>query len=427
MCADVCCIRHKVQNMLALARASAELFALLQHVVLTHFWEHICPTLYLAKSIQVTQIVSSRQQLCCPISNCTVLFLYPCIISKMNFRLLLIFGTLAKSHFQESSAGSCPDLCACSFGPLGAEVECSGSSLTRFPLYGLPSDATRLSILSASISSVTATHLGAVPLLKSLQLYHSKLAELSPDVLEVVPRLHMLDLIGNQLVLLPPDVFRHAALRSLVLKDNQIVKTDANWFPDNSSLAWLDLSGNRLTDLHSGLLDKLPNLENLDLSDNRLQGLQPEAFKSLRHLKMLNLARNRLRVLTAPLFAHNLNLSQLFLQENQLQELPENLLRGVPHLELLLLSQNLLQRLPPGLLDRHASLRLTLSGNPWLCNDKMVYFWRWLLLHPQNVLFLEEVVCAGPEALRHRKVASLMHSELGLQLETGAAEVFNAG
>lgn len=334
----------------------------------------------------------------------------------MSFGLVLFFCTLAKCHFQKSSAGWCPNLCACSFGSLGAEVVCSGSSLTCVPLSGLPSNTTRLSILSANISSVAASHLSAVPLLNSLQLYHNKLADLPPDLLEVVPRLQTLDLTGNQLVLLPPDVFRHAALRSLVLKDNQLVKADANWFPDNSSLTWLDLSGNRLTNIQSDLLRKLPNLENLDLSDNSLQVLPPDAFENLRRLKTLNLAGNQLRFLKASLFAHNLNLSQLFLQENQLQELPEDLLRGLPRLELLLLNQNQLQRLPPGLLDRNASLRLILSGNPWLCNEKMEYLWRWLVVHPQNVLFLQEVVCAGPEALRHQQVASLTHSELGLQL-----------
>lgn len=333
----------------------------------------------------------------------------------MSFGLVLTFAALAQYHFQESSASSCPDLCACAFGSSGAEVACSGSSLTRFPLSGLPSNTSRLSIMSANISSVAASHLGAAPLLNSLQLYRNKLADLPADLLEGVPRLHTLDLTGNQLVLLPPDVFRHTALRSLVLKDNQLVKADANWFPDNSSLTWLDLSGNRLTDIQSGLLRKLPNLENLDLSDNSLQVLQADVFQDLRHLKTLNLAGNKLRFLKASLFTHNQNLSQLFLQENQLQELPENFLQGVPRLELLLLNQNRLQRLPPGLLDRNVSLRLILSGNPWLCDEKMEYLWRWLLVHPQNVLFLEEVVCAAPEALRHQRVASLTHSELGLQ------------
>lgn len=67
---DVSCI----QNMSALARASADWFALLQHVVLTHFWEHICPTLYLSKSIQVTQMVSPRQQSRYPWCDIDILF-----------------------------------------------------------------------------------------------------------------------------------------------------------------------------------------------------------------------------------------------------------------------------------------------------------------------------------------------------------------
>lgn len=345
--------------------------------------------------------------------NLMLRFSYLCSVPKMNFWLVLVFGSLAKGHRQES--GTCPDLCACSFVSSGAEVECMGISLTSFPSYGLPSNTTRLSIRSTNISSVTASHLSATPHLSSLQLYHNQLAELPPDLMKDVPGLHKLDLTGNQLVLLPPDVFRYASLHSLVLKNNQIVKADADWFADNSSLTWLDLSGNRLTDLPSGLFHKLPNLEDLDLSDNRLQELHPDALRNLWHLKTLNLAGNKLSFLESSIFTNNQNLSRLFLQENRLQELPANLLRGLLRLDLLLLNQNKLQRLPLGLLHRDGSFRVILSGNPWLCDEKIEYLWRWLTEHPQNALFVEEVMCAGPEALRHRQVFSLIRSELGLQ------------
>ncbi|XP_070782502.1 leucine-rich alpha-2-glycoprotein-like [Enoplosus armatus] len=333
----------------------------------------------------------------------------------MNLWILLTFTALAECRYQKRGAHSCPDLCSCSFPPSGAEVVCSQSSLTHFPVNGLPSNTTGLSIQSTNLNRITTSHLNVVPLLNNLQLYHNNLTSLPSDLLKEVPHLNTLDLTGNQLVHLPPNVFSHASLRSLVLKNNLFERADSEWFPDNSSLTWLDLSGNRLTGVPAALLHKLSNLENLDLSDNNLQDLQPDALKHLHHLKSLNVAGNKLSSLKPTIFTHNLKLSQLFLQENRLRELPATLLQGLQHLELLLLNQNQLQHFPSGLLDeRKSSFQTILTGNPWVCDEKMEYLRKWLAAHPQNVIFLEEVTCAGPEALKHRQVVSLTDSEIGL-------------
>lgn len=332
-----------------------------------------------------------------------------CSALKMNLWMLLTFTALAEC------AHSCPDLCSCSFPPSGAEVVCSQSSLTHFPVDGLPSNTTRLSVQSTKLSSITASHLSPVPLLNNLQLYHNNLTSLPSDLLKEVPHLNMLDVTGNQLVHLPPNVFSHASLRSLVLKNNLIEKADAEWFPGNSSVIWLDLSGNRLTGVSAALLQKLPNLENLDLSDNNLQDLQPDALKNLHRLETLNVAGNKLSSLKPTMFTHNPKLSQLFLHENQLQELPATLLQGLQHLDLLMLNQNQLQHFPSELLDeRKSSFQMILTGNPWVCDERMEHLWKWLAVHPQNVIFLEDVTCAGPEALKHRQLVSLTDSELGL-------------
>ncbi|XP_078131532.1 uncharacterized protein LOC144533840 [Sander vitreus] len=328
---------------------------------------------------------------------------------KMNLWMLLTFTALAEC------AHSCPDLCSCSFPSSGAEVVCSQSSLTHLPVDGLPSNTTRLSVQSTKLSSITASHLSAVPLLNNLQLYHNNLTSLPSDLLKEVPHMNMLDVTGNQLVHLPPNVFSHASLRSLVLKNNLIEKADAEWFPGNSSVIWLDLSGNRLTGVSAALLQKLPNLENLDLSDNNLQDLQPDALKNLHRLETLNVAGNKLRSLKPTVFAHNPKLSQLFLHENQLQVLPATLLQGLQHLDLLMLNQNQLQHFPSELLnERKSSFQMILTGNPWVCDERMEYLWKWLTVHPQNVIFLEDVTCAGPEALKHRQLVSLTDRELGL-------------
>ncbi|XP_034556006.1 leucine-rich alpha-2-glycoprotein-like [Notolabrus celidotus] len=330
----------------------------------------------------------------------------------MNCWILFIFTTLAECLTIKRAAHSCPELCSCSFSTLGAEVECSQESLRHFSVDGLTSNTTRLSILSTNLSSITAHHLSAVPLLKSLQLYHTNLTSLPADLLKDVPHLNSLDLTGNRLLHLPPNVFNHYTLRSLVLKNNLIEEADAEWFSDNSSLTWLDLSGNLLSGISTTLLHKLPNLENLDLSDNYLQDLQPDVLTNLHQLESLNLAGNKLISLKSNTFIHNLKLSQLFLQENRLQELHATLLKGLHHLELLLLNQNQLQNLPQGLLDeKKSSFRVILTGNPWVCDDKIEYLWKWLTAHPQNVFFLEGVTCAGPGALKQQPVFSLSDTD----------------
>lgn len=328
----------------------------------------------------------------------------------MKLLLLLTFTALAEFDYKRRSALSCPDRCSCS---PSAMVVCSRRGLRSFPAAGLPSNTTVLSVQNANLSGVTAAHLSAVPRLSELQLYRTHLANLSSELLVGVPHLDTLDLTGNQLLRLPPKIFSHGSLRSLVLKNNRLEMADAAWFSDNSSLTWLDVSGNRLASVPAALLQKLPRLLTLDLNDNNLQELQGEAFKSLRQLETLNLAGNKLITLKPQTLSHNHKLKHLYLQENRLQELPGNLLHGLQYLELLLLNQNQLRHLPAGLLDGiNPSVQIVLLGNPWVCDGKMEYLWKWLSGHSDNILFVEEVTCGGPESLKHQRVASLTDSQL---------------
>uniref|UniRef100_A0A3P8X5I8 LRRCT domain-containing protein n=1 Tax=Cynoglossus semilaevis TaxID=244447 RepID=A0A3P8X5I8_CYNSE len=278
--------------------------------------------------------------------------------------LLLTLTALAECSSLKHSTTSCPHLCSCSGQQ--SHVECSQSSLTVFPSQGLSPHTTRLSIQSTGLSNVTAQHLKTLPLLNHLQLYHNNLTYLPADLLNGVPSLVTLDLTGNKLVELPPKVFSHDFLQNLVLKNNQIEKIDVEVFSNNSSLIWLDLSGNRLTSVPSALHLKVPRLQNLDLSHNNLQ-------------------------------------------ENHLQDLPKILLQGLQRLELVMLNHNHLQHLPPGFLGEResSSFQVVLTGNPWMCDDKIEYLKTWLQAHPGSAIFVEEVTCSGPEGLKHRQVVSL--------------------
>uniref|UniRef100_A0A3P9NJE3 LRRCT domain-containing protein n=1 Tax=Poecilia reticulata TaxID=8081 RepID=A0A3P9NJE3_POERE len=280
----------------------------------------------------------------------------------MKLLLLVTFIALAEFDYKRSSAYSCPDRCSCSSEPSAAEVVCSKGGLTDFPRTGFPANTTLISIQSTHLSSVTAGDLSAVPFLNKLQLYHTNLANLSSDLLVSVSHLDTLDLTGNKLAKLPANT--------------------------------LDLDGNSLQELHA------------------------DVFRNLHHLETLNLAGNKLITLKPQLFAHNLQLKYLYLQENQLQDLPVNLLHRLQNLELLLLNQNQLRHLPAGLLDGvNPSVQIILTGNPWECDGKMEYLWKWLTSHRQNVLFETEVTCDNPKALKNQQVSSLTDSQLGVRLQ----------
>nr|XP_054603980.1 leucine-rich alpha-2-glycoprotein isoform X1 [Nothobranchius furzeri] len=334
----------------------------------------------------------------------------------MKLLLMLTFMALAEFDHKRRSVLSCPEFCSCLFLTSGAEVVCSRGGLTSFPASGFPSNATVLSIQNTNLDGITASRLSAIPLLDHLQLYHTSLVNLSSDLLVAVPRLNKLDLTGNRLVHLPPNVFSHSSLRYLVMRDNRFEKADAAWFSDNSSVTWLDLSGNRLGSISPALFQKLPHLQYLDLNDNNLQELQADTFRGLHQLETLDLAGNKLITLKPQTFAHNHDLKRLYLQENQLQDLPANLLHGLRHLELLLLNKNQLHHLPAGLLNGlNPSLEIILTGNPWKCDRKIEYLQKWISTHRDYALFWEEVICDGPESLKHQKVESLPGDKLSAE------------
>ncbi|XP_022045075.2 leucine-rich alpha-2-glycoprotein [Acanthochromis polyacanthus] len=311
---------------------------------------------------------------------------------------------------------SCPASCKCY--TKRAEVVCNEVPLTEYPSEGLLKNTTLLTIQFTNITSISEQHLNTTPLLQGLHLYSNHLMSLSPHLLRGVPHLNTIDLTGNRLTDLPADVFSYAPLQSLVLKNNQIKKADADWFHGNSNLTWLDLSGNQLTKIPTALLQKLPHLDNLDFANNQLEQISANSLDSLSKLERLNLQNNKLHTLDASVFHNTRNLTSLFLTGNKLSKLPQNLFQGLTQLRHLSLDDNQLTHIPTGLLDPLNSLDeegLDLTVNPFLCDGKIEYLWRWLQKNKKKVFLPETITCAGPESLTGRPVTSLTESELKIQ------------
>ncbi|XP_042359367.1 leucine-rich alpha-2-glycoprotein-like [Plectropomus leopardus] len=311
---------------------------------------------------------------------------------------------------------SCPPLCQCY--QRRAEVVCNEVPLTEYPSKSLPRNTTLLTIQFTNITTISELQLNATPLLKGLHLYSNHLQTLSSHLFRGVPHLETVDLTGNKLSDLPADVFSHAQLHNLVLKNNLIEKADANWLSDNSSITWLDLSGNSLTKIPAALLQKLPHLDNLDFANNRLEKISANSLDTLTKLERLNLKNNKLSTLDASIFQNTQNLGYLFLAQNKLSKLPQDLFQGLSQLKVLSLEDNQLSNIPAGLLDPLSSLDeegLDLSGNPWLCDGKLEYLWKWLQKNKKKAFLPETFICAGPQSLAGRSVISLTESELNLQ------------
>ncbi|XP_029352725.1 leucine-rich alpha-2-glycoprotein-like [Echeneis naucrates] len=311
---------------------------------------------------------------------------------------------------------SCPDLCKCY--SRRAEVVCNEVPLTEYPSEGLPKNTTMVTIQFTNITSITEQHINATPLLQGLHLYSNALQHLSSNFIRGVPHLSTLDLTGNKLTELPADVFSHAPLQSLVLKNNQIEKANADWLEDNSNLTWLDISGNHLRKIPSDLLQKLLHLENLDLSNNHLEAVSANSLDPLTKLERLNLQDNKLDNVDASIFQSTQNLTHLFLSRNKLSKIPQNLFQGLTQLRILSLDDNQLSHIPPGSLDQLNSLDddgLDLTANPWVCDGKVEYLWRWIQKNKKKIFLPDNIICAKPESLSNRSVLSLTESELNLQ------------
>ncbi|XP_062267085.1 leucine-rich alpha-2-glycoprotein-like [Platichthys flesus] len=326
-----------------------------------------------------------------------------------------LFAFLCLAYFCHGAL-SCPALCQCY--PRRAEVVCNEVPLTEFPSEGLPRNTTMLTIQLTNITSISERQLSATPLLQELHLFSNHLQHLSSNLLRGVPHLNTLDLTGNRLAELPAVVFSHAPLRSLVLKDNLIEMPDAGWVPDNSTLTWLDLSRNRMRKVPTALLQRLPQLESLDLSHNHLETISANSLDALTKLERLNLQDNKLETLDASVLESNRNLTYLFLSRNKLSKIPQKLFQELTELKNLHLDDNQLSHIPPGSLDRLSSLDeegLDLTSNPWQCDGKVEYLWRWLQKNKKKVFLPQTIICASPPSLSRRSVMSLTESELNLQ------------
>uniref|UniRef100_A0A4W6F6G0 LRRCT domain-containing protein n=1 Tax=Lates calcarifer TaxID=8187 RepID=A0A4W6F6G0_LATCA len=135
----------------------------------------------------------------------------------------------------------------------------------------------------------------------------------------------------------------------------------------------LTIQYTNITSISEEHLSATPLLQELHLYSNHLQQLSSNLLRGVPHLHTIDLTDNKLAHLPADVFSHAPLCS--------LVKIPQNLFQELTQVKVLGLDDNQLSHIPPGLLDQLNSLddeSLDLSANPWLCDGKVEYLWRWL-------------------------------------------------
>ncbi|RUS90839.1 hypothetical protein EGW08_001346 [Elysia chlorotica] len=270
-----------------------------------------------------------------------------------------------------------------------------------------------------------------MPSLSHLDLSSCKLTQMGRNSVDDFSKLMTLNLSSNQLTDIHADTFK--GLRSLIhldLSENKLVYFSEHIFGDQTNLQDLRLNGNEIEGFHDNAFYDDSNLINLDLRDNKLQEVPYTAINKLGSLKTLSLSGNPIHKVTqhtTPNNVQNLVLDDMPLLEEigpddltaftNLVSLSISggkgftkihngaLKKHFPNLRHVHLDDNWIGTLESDALPWEQLETLTLSGNPWMCDDRL----RWML---EADCIKEPVVCAMPGTLKGRDLRTLDAKDL---------------
>ena len=175
-----------------------------------------------------------------------------------------------------------------------------------------------------------------------------------------------LDLEGNRLTVLPTGVFEGLSrVTVLDLNRNPLETIKSGAFNGLSSLRQLILDFHPLRTIESGAFNGLNRLTKLDLEGNRITTLPTGVFEGLPRVTNLNLNRNPLTTIRADAFKGLDSLQTLILDFHQLTTIESGAFNGLNRLTRLDLEGNRITTLPAGVFVGLNSLTsLNLNRNP---------------------------------------------------------------
>ncbi|VDO70298.1 unnamed protein product [Heligmosomoides polygyrus] len=184
------------------------------------------------------------------------------------------------------------------------------------------------------------------PRLHGLYLRNNHLKGVNRSMLQGLSSLRELDLSGNRISSLGTGVFDLTPeLRELSINDNDISVIEEGTFSKLTSLKKLSLSGNQISTITKNMFKGLDSLEVLNLQNNQITSIDWSAFANLKQLRTLDLGTNHFNNVELRGLE---NLQKLFLNNNSINSLKSVSLRDLPSLILLSFDRNSISEIADG-------------------------------------------------------------------------------
>ena len=175
-------------------------------------------------------------------------------------------------------------------------------------------------------------------------------------------RLRVLDLSGNNIQELVTGVLNNMGnLQTLRLDDNTMKQIDENAFRTLFSIRFLSLSVNKLSELPFTLFQDLRNLEVLILDRNHIISLAAVTNVHFFRLRKLSLNHNRIRRIDPPGFRLFYSVEEIHMNHNRITEMP--VVQNLTNLTIFDLGNNRIKRISPINAFEGTSVREIYLGN----------------------------------------------------------------
>ena len=165
----------------------------------------------------------------------------------------------------------------------------------------------------------------------------------------------------SSIKLLPDNLQWFSSLSYLYMRENNMTDIKAGLFSGLCELISLYLEGNAISHLKVGDFTGLPNLQRLYLQRNHIRSIDQYTFSTLSHLRTLWIDSNLLTVVENTTFIGLTNLCTLMLDYNRIVSIAVDAFRYMGGLRSLSVSYNPLETVSPVIGTRNVS-QISLSG-----------------------------------------------------------------
>ncbi|KAH6931200.1 hypothetical protein HPB50_022794 [Hyalomma asiaticum] len=152
--------------------------------------------------------------------------------------------------------------------------------------------------------------------------------------------------LDNKLTFVPSEALRRCShLERLKFTQSELGVLKARSFYNLSTLAWLSLDSNAITDLENESIAQMPRLKRLELGDNKLKRIPAGAMRGLPALTQLFLERNEIKTIEDLAFEELTGVKEVDLSDNAIENLTDRTFKGLSSAIRLDLFRNKVQRL----------------------------------------------------------------------------------